>query len=120
MRRRVASNTVMRTLRQTSSSPTSGNMAQLAEHEAADGVEVGVLGQFQAELLVDLVDVDAAQRFAHAVVQPADRLGHVLVVFIDDLAHDLLQHVFHGHQAGDAAVFVQHQGHLMPPALKVL
>ena len=37
----------------------------------------------------------------------------VLVVLVGDLADDLLQHVLDGHQAGDAAVFVRHQRHVV-------
>ena len=44
----------------------------------------------------------------------------VLVVFVLDLAHDLLDQVLHGHEAGDAAVLVDDEGHLLHPLLEFL
>jgi hypothetical protein len=37
----------------------------------------------------------------------------VEVVFVLDVANDLFQHVFDGDQAGDAAVFVDHDRHVI-------
>ena len=42
------------------------------------------------------------------------------VVLVDDLAHDLFQHVFDGHQPGNAAVFVQHDDHVVAAPLQFL
>ncbi len=43
-------------------------------------------------------------------VDKAVRLGVGLVL---DLADDLLQHIFYGDQAGDAAILVYHNGHVI-------
>ena len=58
--------------------------------------------------------------FAQPVVEFADSVDQVLVVLVDDLADDLFEHVFHGDQAGNAAVFVQHHGHVVPRPLELL
>ena len=120
IRRRVASKTVMRTLRHSNSSPTTGMWPNSLNTKPPMVSKSASSGSSRPSCSLTVSTWHAAQRLAHALAQQTDRLDLVGVVFIDDLAHDLLQHVFHGHHAGDAAVFVQHDGHVVPPALKVL
>ena len=44
----------------------------------------------------------------------------VHVIFVFDLADDLLQHVLDGDDAGDMAVLVDHRGHVVPRLLELL
>ena len=67
------------------------------------GVEVGDLGQ--------RLDAVAAVAVEQDVV-----LGLVEVVLVLDVADDLLEHVLDGHQAGDAAVLVDHDRHVVAVA----
>ena len=54
-----------------------------------------------------------------AVAQPLD--GPLLpVVLVLDLAHDLLEQVLEGDEAGDRAVLVDHEGHVGAPLLQLL
>ena len=57
---------------------------------------------------VDVFDVRAGfdDRFARR--DGADRLFFSLVVFVANLADDLLEQIFHRYQAGRAAVFIEH------------
>ena len=95
-------------------------MAKLAEDKAADGVVVILLGQLQAQALVDLVDVDFGQGLGYAVAEGANPVDQFLVVLVDDFADDFLQDVLHGNQPGDAPVFVQHHRHVVSRVLELL
>ena len=74
------------------------------------------LGQLRAEVLVELVDArDAAHRELPLAVA-ADVLIVLDVELVVDLADDLLDHVLDGAQAGDAAVLVDHDRHVVAAA----
>ena len=47
-------------------------------------------------------------------------VGQLLVELVFDFAHDLLEHVFHGEQAGHGAEFIHHQRHVRVPLAKLL
>src|SRR5690606_32343125 len=82
-------------------------------HQAADGV-VLVVGEVGAELPVEIGD--RRQRIHHvlAIGQGGDQAGAVaVVVLVVYLADDLLEHVLDGDQAGDAAVFIDDDGHVV-------
>ena len=91
-----------------------GQMADGGGDQAADGV-VLVVREVGAEAFVEVGD--GRQRIHHelAVGLRGDQRGTVLgfVVLVVDLAHDLFQHVLDGHQAGDAAVLVHHDRHVV-------
>ena len=60
--------------------------------------------------------IDGGDRLDREVValQILDQVVVVIdVVFVLDLADDLFQHVLDGHQTGHAAVFVDHDGHVI-------
>ena len=93
-----------------------GQMAKARHHQPADGV-VFVIGKGHAQRGVEVFDL--GQRLhpvAAAVVADDIALGFVKVVFVFDVADDLLDHVFDGHQPGHAAVFVHHDGHVVARA----
>ena len=87
-----------------------GNVPQEVEDQPSDGVPVP-RGQVGVEELVHLVDGHAG---VHPVLAIRKRLyWRVLdVVLVDDLAHELLDQVLEGHEAGRAAVLVGDDGHV--------
>ena len=92
--------------------------AEVVGDEPADGDEI-VLGELQVEELLHLLDLDAAGNRVVAG-RVLDDLGLLGVVLVLDLAHDLLDHVLHGHEPGDAAVLVDDDGHLLLGLLELL
>ena len=81
-----------------------GHPAEARQQESADGLEA-LASIVDLHQLGHLVDVDAAaqQEFPIAFVDDAFDFD---VVFVADLADDLFEQIFNGHQAGRAAVFV--------------
>ena len=82
--------------------------------QAADGV-VFVVVEVGAEAFVEIGD--RGQRIDHELAvglrRDEHRLVRVVVVLVVDLADDLLQHVLDGDQPGHAAVFVDHDRHVV-------
>src|SRR5690349_22265660 len=77
---------------------------ELLREQAAGAVDVLVL-EVEAEELAELVD---RQTGVHAVASFAQlfHLRGLAVVLVGDVAHELLDQVLEGHEAGDAAVLV--------------
>jgi len=87
-----------------------GQMAEARDDQPADRVEFFV-GEMRAQGLVEIVDLGAGLDAEHAFAFADDVvLGLVEVVFVLDVANDLLQHVFDRHQSGNAAVLVDDDG----------
>src|SRR5690606_1742902 len=90
-----------------------GQVPDLGRDQAADGV-VLVVVEVRAEALVEIGD--RGQRIDHvlAVGLRGDQRLWILgiVVLVVDLADDFLQHVLDRHEAGDAAVLVDHDRHV--------
>ncbi len=85
-------------------------MAETRDDEAADGVEL-LVGKRRAQRLVEVGDFGARLHAEHVFLLADDVvLGLVEVVFVLDVADDLLEHVLDRHQPGDAAVFVDDDG----------
>ncbi len=84
--------------------------AQVVGQQPAHGIDVFV-GEMRAEGFVELADFGQA---AHAHVAIGGRQNVVFflieVVFVFNVADDLLQHVFDGDEACHAAVFVNDDG----------
>ena len=100
MRRRVASSTVILIKSfHSSDSPTDGTRPNSVNHEAADGVEVAIVGQLDAHRAIDLVHMGAPGRFEYVFGFLFNRLFDVLVVFVDDFTNDFFEYVFDRHQA---------------------
>ena len=93
-------------------------MAESVGDQAADGVEM-LARERGAEEFVEGIDV--GQR-AHPPMQGFgldDHVGRIVViVFVFDFTDDLFEHVFDGEQAGDAAVFVDHEREVIAVAAK--
>ena len=85
--------------------------AELLHDQARHGVEL-VVRQFGLEVFVEFVDGRLAAHDVLAFAVLADVHVLVDVVLVVDVADDLLDHVFDGHEAGDAAVFVGDDGHV--------
>jgi len=92
---------------------------ELLHDQAGDGVELGV-GQCRLEILVELVDARATAYAVLPIGIHADVLVVLDVEFVVDVADDLLDDVFDGHQPGNAAIFVDHQRHVIVLAAKLL
>src|SRR5690606_17775150 len=88
-----------------------GQVAEGAHHQARDGVEL-IVGEGAVEELVEAVD--GRQRLDQEVAagQRPNVAVFLDVVFVLDVADDLLEHILDGHQARHAAVFVDDDGHV--------
>ena len=83
-----------------------GHFAKLGVKKAAERIERFVGGECRAEHLAHVVERRARVKHVRAVgLLPEQRL-FARVVFILDLADDLFQNIFDGHQPGHAAVFI--------------
>jgi len=88
-----------------------GGPAELVHDQATDRVVVVVLGQLDSGGVLELVDARPGGNLPRAVRAPKDqRLG--VVVFIQDVADDLLGDILEGEHAGEAAVLVHDHGEL--------
>src|SRR4051812_7628393 len=89
--------------------------AQVAEYEAAYGLEVPAL-ELGAQCLVDFSYRHASVRAVGAVAHLSDG-GFFLVELVADLADDLLDYVFEGEYALERAPLVDDHDHLeiLPP-----
>src|SRR6056297_2995508 len=81
-----------------------GDPLQQVQQEAGQGVDM-LLGQGQAEAAVNVAQGRAAVDHEHARLEGPDQ-GVLEIVFVLDLADDLLDDVLEGDDALDAAVFV--------------
>ena len=91
-----------------------GQMAHFAGDHAADGVEL-VVAELAAEALVEIGDRRQRADQEAAVGLRLDQFGFGLVdiVLVVDVADDLLEHVLDRDEAGDAAVFVDDDRHVV-------
>jgi len=90
-------------------------VADRGDHQAADRV-VLVVGEVGAEAFVEILDRRQCVDHVAAVGLRCDlrvAIDLVLVVLVVDLADDLLQDVLDRHQAGHAAVLVDHDRHVV-------
>ena len=87
-----------------------GDGAEGGDDEAAEGLEVGILGELEREGAVEVGDGHAGVDFDGAVVDAFEFIGGGAFVFVGDVADDFFDDVFGGEQAGGAAVFVEDDG----------
>ena len=121
-RRPSVSSTVMRRPSTSTASPDTGHAAaHVVVDEPADRVELLLVVAFEPriEMLEEVIHVGAP-------VDPRGSLaeGHdhrlLLVVLVLDLAHDLLDEVLDGDEAGRAAVLVEDDGDMDAPPLQAV
>src|SRR5512139_66817 len=91
---------------------TAWQPAEMLRDQPGDGVD-GLVGKRGVEEFVELADARAPAHQELAVALAADVLLVLDVVFVVDLADDLLDHVLDGDQAGNAAVFVHRDRHVV-------
>jgi hypothetical protein len=98
---------------------TARQATQLVHEQAADGVELFV-GKLRVEESIELID--RRQRMHREFAWPflANGLIFLDVVFIVDLADDLLDDILDGDQPADAAVFIDDDGDVVMVAAKLL
>jgi hypothetical protein len=101
-----------------SCSPRRGNRPSSCITSPADRV-VLLVAELRAEELVELLDPREREHDVAAVFLRLDRRGLFLVVLVVDLADDLLQHVLDSRDPGDAAVFVDDDGHVVAALAKL-
>src|SRR5690606_2453319 len=95
------------------------NVSELFSQPAADGVVV-VVGKGGVEMPVEAANVS----YAHGA--PAVGAGlencflFVFVVFVFNIAHDLLEDIFHGDKPGCSAMFVNDNGQVVTAAAEVV
>ena len=119
--RRMAWSRTSRTVNSTPSerklSPCRGEPTEGVEGEAADGLEIAVGRQVQAQPFVDLLRRRSVASTSYREPPEGDdrvfRRGDVVLVV--DRPHERLEQVLERDQAGDPAVLVEHDGDLAPP-----
>ena len=89
-----------------------GDAGQLRKHKSADGIVVFILGQVEAELLVQVVNVNAGIDFDEVVFHQLNAGFFFGVVLVSDFADNFFEDVFHGHESCNTAVFVEHNCHV--------
>ena len=87
-----------------------GEIANLGEDVAGEGFKAAVGGEFDAELVGEIGDIDCAFEFEGGGV--AVLLGAGDIVFVFDFAEDLFEDVFEGDDAGGGAVLIDDDGHV--------
>ena len=87
-----------------------GHVGKFVDDEAAQRVDLVVFGDVHAEALAQRVQIAMAGHAEYAGLQFGDLAGLEGIGFVVDIADDLLEQVFHGHQAAGAAVFVDDDG----------
>src|SRR5829696_1214995 len=95
-----------------------GDASQLAEYEAAYGIEVLAL-ETGAQHLVDRPDGDASVHREGSVFEPL-HVGLLLVELVADLAHDLLDYILHRYNPFEGTPLVYYNRHLEPLLLQIL
>ena len=85
----------------------------MIEDQATDGVDV--LGfKRAAEGFVEVGDLGLRlDTIAPGLIKADVVFGFVEILFIHDVAYDLLQHVFNGDEAGHATVLIDHHRHVI-------
>src|SRR5690606_9761037 len=91
---------------------TARNASELPAEPAAYAV-VFVIGQIGGERFVEMADFGGGHQTPLVFAFGKDALLVVVVEFIFDIADDLLEHVFHGDQARNAAVLVNDDGQVI-------
>ena len=94
--------------------------AELLEHHTAQGIVVfivilGAEGRIEFGNFSHRLDSPRAALVGNDVV-----LGFVKIVFVLDIADDLLEHVLDRHESCDAAVLVDHDCHVVAVGAKIL
>ena len=118
MRRRSASRTSTNRPSSSRVSPTAGTRPSTRQDVAADGLEAFGF-DLEIQPIAELVETDLGAEDVRAVAFLHDRI-RLDVVFVADLADDLLEKILDGDEAGGAAVFVDDDRHLDLPALELL
>ncbi|MEM1335694.1 MAG: hemolysin family protein, partial [Actinomycetota bacterium] len=93
-----------------------GDIVDEYDHETEE--EIRDAGDGVCEALVDLIDVGSAEGHADARAPVTDFFLGLVVVLVDDVADDLLEHVLDRDEPRDAAVLVQHQRDVRPLLLE--
>src|SRR5215204_1584539 len=85
--------------------------AELLREQAARRIDVFVI-EVESEQLAELVDRQPRVHAEPPVAEVFD-LCRLAVVLVGDVAHEFLDDVFEGHEAGDAAVLVDDHGEMV-------
>src|SRR5208283_3721838 len=84
------------------------NEAQLVEDESADGGVSGIFRERNVVLRIEVADIQCGVEDDRAIGEGKRALDDV--EFIVDFADELLEQIFHGDEAKDAAELVDHNG----------
>ena len=96
-----------------------GDHVELGEDQPAQGLGLLVFGEVHVQGLGHIVQIRRAGDAPGIFTQGDNLLILQGVEFVVDVAHDLLQQILHGHQAGGAAVLVNDDGQVNLPALHI-
>ena len=89
------------------------------DDEAGQGLVVLLLGQLEAQLLVDLRDVRAGPDLRQALADAPDRGRRGVAGLRAHVADDLGHEIAHGDQTRRAAVLVEHDRHALAASLQL-
>ncbi len=98
-----------------------GQVAEGVHHQTADRIHL-FIAELGAEEVVEILDLGEGAHREDPFADAADlfRLVFDVVEFVVNLADDELKDVLDGHQAGDAAELVHHDGHVVALFAKLL
>src|SRR6185437_3281038 len=99
--------------------PAPGQPPELLHEQSRHGLEAFLLREAGAEVLVEFLDARHPADQEEALGLLADVLVVLDVELVVDLADDLLEDVLDRHQAGNAAVLVDHDGHVVAAAAEL-
>ena len=97
-------------------------VAEFGSDHAADGVEL-VVGELAAEAVVEVGDRRERADQEAAIGLGLDQLlarRIIFIVFVVDFADDFLEHILDRDQAGQTAIFVDHDGHVIARQAELL
>jgi hypothetical protein len=87
-------------------------VTELGEHEAGEGLVVLLLGQLEAELLVDVGDAVRRIDLRAALGEASDRSGPLVLPLVVEVPDELREQIAEGHETAGASVLVEHDRHL--------
>src|SRR5689334_12622388 len=91
---------------------------EIAHDKSADGVEF-LIAELRTEVIVEIADTSLRLHRKLTLAFLADIKVVVDVVFIADVADNLLQHVFDGHESSNATVFIDDKCHVIVVGAKL-
>ena len=97
-----------------------GNIAQMRKDKSADSIVILIFGQFDAEFGIQFVDMYRASTSIVVIIDMNNIRLRQIFIFIGDLADKLFENILNSHDAGRAAVFIEHHRDMQLLILKLM